>query len=117
MGVGAILGLVPGVVAYTLVCLAGPLVMLEDRGVRAAMARSAALMSRRFVLTLLVVAVPVGVEHQVLHAVEVWFGFGFAVLLLLHAVAAVFGLVPVVLGEITLAYDLTGQRVVPRLDT
>ncbi len=112
VGAGGVLGLVPGVVVYTLTCLAGPLVILEGRGVRGGLSRSAALTSKRFGLTLLVVAVPVGVEHEVLHALEAWIGFRFAVLLLLHAVAAVLVLVPVVLCEITLAHELSGGRFV-----
>jgi hypothetical protein len=111
VGTGAVLGLVPGVVIYTLTCLAGSLVMIEDQGVWGALRRSATLTSKRFGLTLLVVAVPVAVEHQVLHALEAWIGMGFAVLLALHALAAVLVLVPVVLCEITLAHHLSGARV------
>lgn len=113
VGVGAIVGLVPGVFLYTLTCLAGPLVMLGDQGVNAALRRSASLTSKRFGLTLLVVAVPVGIEHELLHALEAWIGLRFIVLLALHAVAALLVLVPVVLCEITLAYELSGERLVP----
>jgi hypothetical protein len=114
VGASAIVGFVPGVVVYTLTCLAGPLVMLEGHGGPAALRRSAVLTAGRFGLTLVAVAVPVAVEHQVLQALEVWLGFRFVVLFALHAVAAVVVLVPVVLCEITLAYGLTGERVVER---
>lgn len=110
VGIGALAGFVPGVIVLTLTCLAGPLVMIEERGVRSSMSRSVALTARRFALPFIVVTVPVGLEHQAMHALEVWIGFPFLVLWALHAVVAVLVLVPAVLCEITVAYDLTGQR-------
>jgi hypothetical protein len=109
VGTATVIGAIPGLIALTFTCLAGPLVMIEDDTVTQALRRSTALTSRRFVLTFVVVALPVALEHQLLHALEVWIGFPFVVLLLVHVAAAVLVLVPVVLCEVTLAHRLTEQ--------
>jgi hypothetical protein len=109
VGAATLLGAVPGLVALTLTCLAGPLVMIEDRTVRGALTRSVSLTWRRFWLVLGLVAVPIAVEHQVLHALEAWLGLPLLPLWLLHTAAAVLVVVPVVLVEVTLAYLLTGR--------
>ena len=103
---GSLVGIVPGVIAFTATCLAGSLVMVEQRGVGAALRRSAALTRRRFGLTLFVITLPVAVEHQVLHALEAWLGLPLLVLWTLHASAAVIVIVPVVVAEITLLHHL-----------
>ena len=102
----SVLGFVPGLIAFTLTCLAGSLVMIEDRGVRSALGRSLALTRRRVGLTLLVVTLPVAVEHQVIHALTASISMSFATAWIVHAVAAVVFLVPVVVVEITLAHHL-----------
>jgi MFS family permease len=107
----SILGFVPGLIAFTLTCLAGSLVMIEQRGVRSALRRSATLTRQRFGLTLAVVTVPVAVEHQVLHALTASFSMSFAAAWAVHAVAAVVFLVPVVVVEITLAHHLRRDEI------
>ncbi len=102
----SVLGFVPGLIAFTLTCLAGSLVMIEGRGVRSALGRSVALVRRRFGMTILVVTLPVAVEHQVIHALTASISMSFGTAWLLHAVAAVAFLVPVVVVEITLAHHL-----------
>ncbi len=102
----SVLGFVPGLIAFTLTCLAGSLVMIEDRGVRSALVRSVALVRGRFGLTIIVVTLPVAVEHQVIHALTASISMSFATAWLVHAVAAVVFLVPVVVVEITLAHHL-----------
>jgi hypothetical protein len=106
VSVGSLLGVVPGVLAFTGTCLAGSLVMVEHRGVGAALRRSIQLVRRRFGLTLLVITLPVAVEHQVLHALEAWLGLPFLALWAMHAAAAVIVIVPVVVAEITLVHHL-----------
>jgi hypothetical protein len=106
----SVLGFVPGLIAFTVTCLAGSLVMIEHCGVRSALVRSVALTRRRLGLTLIVVTVPVAVEHQVVHALTAWISMSFAAAWLVHAVAAVVFLVPVVVVEITLAHHLRREE-------
>lgn len=106
IGTLAVLGFVPGLIAFTLTCLAGSLVMIEDRGIRSALTRSVALTRRRPWLTFLVVALPVALEHQLIHALTVSISMSFVMAWLVHAIAAVVLLVPVVVVEITLAHHL-----------
>jgi hypothetical protein len=106
----SILGFVPGLIAFTFTCLAGSLVMIEQRGVRSALSRSVALTRRRFGLTLVVVTLPVAVEHQLIHALTASMSMSFATAWLVHAVAAVVFLVPVVVVEITLAHHLRREE-------
>ena len=106
IGSTSVLGFVPGLIAFTSTCLAGSLVMIEDRGARSALGRSIALTRRRIGLTLLVVTLPVAVEHQVIHALTASISMSFATAWFVHAVAAVVFLVPVVVVEITLAHHL-----------
>jgi len=60
---------VPGVVAFTLFALVGPLINLEDHGILAAFGRSFSLVRRRFAMTLGVVTLPILIEHEVLDLV------------------------------------------------
>jgi hypothetical protein len=106
IGTGSLLGWVPGLLVFTLTCLAGSLVMIEERSSWSAMRRSTAMTRRRIGLTFLVVTLPVAIEHQVLHALEGLLSLPFLVLWLVHAVTAVVVLVPVVVTEITLAHHL-----------
>ena len=61
--VGLLLAIVPGVVAFTWFALAGPLVRLEDRGVRASFARSRKLVRRHF-WTVLAVLAPIALASE-----------------------------------------------------
>ncbi len=106
IGTASLLGFVPGLVAFTLTCLAGSLVMIERVPARLALRRSLQLTGRRFGLTLLVVTLPVAVEHQILHALGVHLELSFLALWAMHAAAAILVLVPVVVVEITLAHQL-----------
>ena len=106
VAVGSLVGIIPGILAFTAMCLAGSLVMVEDRGVWSALRRSGDLTRRRFGLTLLVITLPVALEHQVLHALEAWLGLPFLALWAMHAAAAVIVIVPVVVAEITLVHHL-----------
>jgi hypothetical protein len=113
IGTLSLIGLVPGLIAFSLTCLAGSLVMIEGRGVRSALGRSVSLTRRRFWLTLVVVTLPVAFEHQIMHALAVWIGMPFLTAWLVHAIAAVVLLVPVVVVEITLAHHLRRELDVP----
>jgi hypothetical protein len=110
VGTGSVLGFVPGMIAFTLTCLAGSLVMIEHRSVWSALTRSVDLTRRRFLLTFSVVTLPVAVEHQVLHALMAWFDAPLVAVWVVHAVAAIVVLVPVVVIEITLAHHLMRDR-------
>jgi hypothetical protein len=106
IGTASLLGFVPGLIGFTLTCLAGSLVVIERLPGRTALRRSVELTRRRVGLTFLVVTIPVAVEHQVINALGAWLGPGFVALWLLHAVFAIVVLVPVVVIEITLARAL-----------
>jgi hypothetical protein len=107
--VGSVLGALPGLAAYTLLCLAGALLVDEDLGVREAMRRSVDMTRHNLVVTILIVTIPVVVEHQVLDALEVFWDFPFWVLFAAHLVTSIVVLAPVVLVEIVLALTL-GDR-------
>src|SRR4029079_9671602 len=105
--VGAALFVVPGVIVFTLFCLVGPLINIEQIGVAAAFRRSAALVRRRPWPTLLLVAIPTYIEVTLLH------GFQFETAeqpyLVAFVVGAVIGAtVGAVVGllEVTLTYEL-----------
>jgi hypothetical protein len=68
--VGAAFFVIPGVILFTLFSLAGPIVNIEHRGPIDAMRRSAQLVRPHFWFVLFFVAVPVGLEHQVIHVVH-----------------------------------------------
>ena len=106
LGTASLLGFVPGLIAFTLTCLAGSLVMIERIPGWTALRRSVELTRRRFGLTLLVVTLPVAVEHQILHALGSYLDLRFVVVWALHAGAAIVVLVPVVVVEIILAHRL-----------
>lgn len=109
VSVGMLLLVVPGVVVFTLTCIAAPIVVLERRGVGGSMVRSARLVRPRFALALLIVTVPVLVEHEVIHAIEAAADLPFLALVALNAAGVLLVLVPVTLGEVVLAHALTGN--------
>lgn len=111
--VGMALLVVPGVVVFTLTCLAAPIVVLERRGVRAAMTRSAGLVRPRFALALGLVTIPVLLEHEVIHAFEAVVGLSFLPLLALNLAGVLLVVAPVTLCEIVLAHALTTGRIEP----
>lgn len=108
--VGLLLGLVPGILLFTLVALAPPLLISEQRGVWSAMRRSASLVRRAFAATFVVVTLPVAVEHQVFAGLELLTALPLLSLWALHLVAAVFILAVVVLCETTLAFTLVQEE-------
>jgi hypothetical protein len=106
--VGLALLVIPGVVIFTLWCLVGPLITIEDRSVASALRRSARLVRSHFVLTLCLVTLPLQVEQAVLHAIHYTEIFD-------HPVVPAFllnGLLGMVIGsfvglvEVVLAYEL-----------
>ncbi len=107
--VGSVLGAVPALAAYTLLCLAAPLMVDEDLGVRAALRRSVEVTRRHLLVTFVIVTLPVALEHALLDALEVFWDFPFLVLFAAHLVMAVTVLALVVLVEIALALVL-GER-------
>ena len=109
VAVGSVLGEIPGLVAFTLLCLAGPLLVRGDLGVREAMRRSVDLTRRHLLVTVVVVTLPVVFEHELLDALDILWDFSFLVLFGAHIAMAVLVLAPVVLCEIALAFTLLQQ--------
>lgn len=66
--VGTLLLVIPGVIAYTLFAITGPLINVEGRGPISGMRRSAQLVRHHFWFVLLLVVVPLELEHAVVHA-------------------------------------------------
>ena len=109
--VGLLLLVVPGVLAFTFFCLVGPLIVSEEIGVRAAFRRSAALVRKHFWMTLMLVSIPLGLEHVLVEAVEhMDFQHEFLVVVTFHAVLAVTLIALVALVEVTLTYELAGSH-------
>ncbi|HEY7107376.1 MAG TPA: hypothetical protein VH986_13290 [Acidimicrobiia bacterium] len=103
---GGALGALPGLIVYTLLCLAAPFLVEQDLGVRAALARSVGVTRQHVLVAFLVVTLPVAVEHALLDALEIFWDFPFSVLFVAHLVMAVTVLAWVVLVEISLALVL-----------
>jgi hypothetical protein len=115
LAVGTIIGLalfvLPGVVLFTMWCLVGPVLTIEDRSVGSALRRSWQLVRPNFWLTLLLVALPLQVEQTVLHAIHYTDLFEHPLVpaflvngLLGMVVGSVVGLV-----EVVLAYELISR--------
>jgi hypothetical protein len=109
VAVGTVLGALPGLAAYTLLCLSAPLLIRDDLTVRAAMSRSLALTRHHLLATVLVVTLPVVVEHELLDALEILWDFPFLVLFAAHIVLAIVVLASVVLVEIALGQTLADE--------
>jgi hypothetical protein len=96
-----------GALAFTLMALVGPIINIEGHGVRAAFRRSARLVLPHFVVVFLVVTVPIGIEHAIVHAITDWLdAHSLGQLFLANAV---FGIVAgsfVGLAEVVIAYTL-----------
>jgi hypothetical protein len=113
--IGTALFVVPGLIVFTLFCLVGPLVNIEDIGVVMAFRRSAALVRRTPWPTFLLATIPTYVEITLIH------GFQFAAAeqpyLTAFVVSAVIGAtVGAVVGlfEVTLCYELLcAERAAP----
>jgi hypothetical protein len=110
VAVGSVVGALPGLAAFTLLCLSGPLLVHNDLGVRAAMARSVDLTRRHLLVTFMIVTIPVVIEHELLNALDILWDFPFLVLFAAHIVMAVTVLASVVLVEIALALTLAQQK-------
>jgi hypothetical protein len=106
VAIGTVLGGIPGLIAFTLLCLAGPLLVRGNLSVRGAMTRSADLTRRHVLVTVAVVTLPVVFEHELLDALDILWDFSFVVLFGAHILMAVLVLAPVVLCEIALAFTL-----------
>lgn len=113
VAIGSVLGGLPGLAAYTLLCLSGPVLVDENLGVRAALARSFELTRHHLLVTILVVTIPVVFEHELLDALDIFWDFPFVVLFAAHIVMAVTVLASVVLVEITLALALVDKEANP----
>ncbi len=113
--IGAALFILPGLIIFTLFCLVGPLVNIEDIGVAMAFRRSADLVRRSPWPTFLLATIPTYVEITLVHgfqfaAAEQPYLTAFVVSALIGAtVGAVVGLF-----EVTLCYELLrAERAAP----
>ena len=109
-GIGLALFFVPGIIAFTFFGLVGPCITIEDRSAVDAFRRSARLVRPHFWLVLLLVTVPIGIEHLaedlVHHAVE---HEAFIVRFGSHALIGIIIGSIVGLIEVHLAFRLSGR--------
>jgi hypothetical protein len=68
--IAALLFVIPGIIAFTLLCLVGPLIVSEDRKVFSALRRSYHLVRPHFWMTLFLVTIPFLIEDQLLHGID-----------------------------------------------
>ncbi len=68
--IGTLLLVVPGVIAFTLLCLVGPLIISEDLGVFAGLRRSYDLVRPHFWMAFFLVTIPFTIEDQLLHGID-----------------------------------------------
>ena len=98
--VGTIFFIVPGLILFTLTAIAGPVVVIEDRGVFSAIKRSMTLTRHRFWRMTIVVSIPIIVEGAVLDWAARVAGHGIMAEILIHGLAAGFALAFVMLLEV-----------------
>jgi hypothetical protein len=110
VAIGSVIGVLPGLAAYTLLCLAGPVLVDENLGVWASLVRSFEITRHHLLVTILVVPVPVVLEHVLLDALGAFWDFPFVVLFAAHILLAVTVLAMVVLVEIALALTLVDHE-------
>jgi hypothetical protein len=105
---GLALFVVPGIVVFTLWSLVGPIITIEARSARSALARSWQLVRPNFFLTFGLVTLPLQVEHVVLHAVHYTDVFDHPVVPALVVNGVLGAVVGSVVGliEVVLAYEL-----------
>ncbi|MEX0991775.1 MAG: hypothetical protein WD004_05845 [Actinomycetota bacterium] len=111
VGVGFVLAVIPGIVAFVLFGLVGAVINIERRGVFASFRRTASLVARRFILVGVLILVPTAVES----VVDDWFirfehdASWVAVIgvsaLIAVAVGSVVGLIEVTLAHVLIARD------------
>lgn len=102
---------VPGIIFFTFHSLVGPVVVMEDRKVRSAFRRSRQLVRGHFWLVLLLVALPILFEENVVHGiVEAFEGLGVLAVFVVNTLAgaAVGSIVAVI--EVTLAHRLSIRK-------
>jgi hypothetical protein len=103
--VGTLLFIIPGIIAFTLLCLVGPLIVSEDHRVFPGLRRSYHLVRPHFWMTFFLVTIPFTIEDQLLHGIDLSvFGHrligAFCVSALIGAtVGAAVGLLEVVLAH------------------
>jgi hypothetical protein len=110
--IGLAIGVVPGILIFTFWGLVGPVITIEDRGVRSALGRSWYLVRHNFVLVFLLVVLPLQIEEFVLHAIHYTDIFEHPLVpafflngLLGMVVGSIVGLV-----EVVLAYELIARH-------
>jgi hypothetical protein len=108
--IGLALFFVPGLIAFTFFGLVGPCITIENRSALGAFTRSARLVRPHFWLVLLLVTVPIGIEHViedlVHHAVE---HEAFVIRFGSHAIIGIVIGSVVGLVEVHLAFRLSGR--------
>jgi hypothetical protein len=111
--VGDALLVFPGLIVFTLFAIVGPLINMQGHGVVSAFVRSASLVRTKFWTTLVMVTLPVAIEHELLDAIEIAladrFVVGFVVLYALAGIATgtFAGLMEIALAE-HLAFGASG---------
>jgi hypothetical protein len=108
--VGSALLVLPGVIAFTLFAIVGPMITIEGRGVLDAFRRSAQLILPRFWLTIVIVTGPAFTEHALVHGIEhALHGTSVVAALVVGALVGASVLALIALIEVTLAHELVAR--------
>ena len=107
--VGFILFIVPGLIALTLLSIAGPLLVMERLTVRGALRRSARLTRRHFWRVVVVIVLPVFLENTLVDAVSTYVGHTLLAETLIHGGLASVIYAYVMLVEVHAAHWLSDE--------
>jgi hypothetical protein len=108
--IGAFFLVIPGMILYTLFAITGPVINIERLGAIGGMRRSAQLVRHHFWLVFFFVAIPLFVEHQVLHAVHEWvLDHDYIEVFLVEGIAGMIVGSFVGLVEVNIAYQLVAR--------
>ncbi len=108
--VASLLLVVPGLIVFTLLAITGPLINIEHVGAFRGMRRSAQLVRHHFWFVFFFVSVPIGIEHQVVHAVHEWvFNHGYVEVFIVEGITGMIVGSVVGLIEVNIAYTLVAR--------
>ncbi len=104
---GMVVFVIPGLIAFTLFAITGPVINIEHVGALRGMRRSAGLVRPHFWLVFLLVSLPIFIEHQAVHwAGEILLGHSLVEVFLLQGVVGMIVGSFVGLVEVNVAYKL-----------
>jgi hypothetical protein len=108
--IAAVFLVIPGLILYTLFAITGPVINIEHLGALRGMRRSAQLVRHHFWFVFFFVAVPLGIEHQLIHAVhELVHDGSYAMVFLVEGITGMIVGSIVGLIEVNIAYAVVAR--------